>query len=248
MSKSGVTAKDEVLSRHWLGLNTHRVTQWLPGIVSSIMLALAMYLLHRGLQGVQWSDVKSHLSTLGLVHVALAFSLTILSYLLLTMCDWLALRHVKIDLPWSRMAPTAFSAFAIGHNVGLAALSGGAIRYRAYTAAGIDATRITCIVLFCSATFFLGASLLSGIALMFEPDRLLTSLPLPSVIVRPIGLVSLLAPLLYVGWTLRPSAAFKLGGWRIELPSVRMLFNRRTTQQGRMQGRLKCIVNCFTSP
>ncbi|ASJ74150.1 hypothetical protein IMCC3135_20360 [Granulosicoccus antarcticus IMCC3135] len=26
------------------------------------------------------------------------------------------------------------------------------------------------------------------------------------------------------------------------------LFNRRTTQQGRMQGRLKMIVNCFTIP
>ncbi len=177
MSTSGATMKDKTLSRHWLGLNTHRVTQWLPGIISVMMLVVALYLLHRGLQGVQWSDVKDHLSTLGLVHVLLAFFLTVLSYLLLTLYDRLALSHVQFDLPWSKMAPTTFSAYAIGHNVGLAARSGGAVRYRAYTAAGLDATRIARVVFFCSATFFLGASLLLGIYLLYLAIAVVSNVP-----------------------------------------------------------------------
>ncbi len=57
-------------------------------------------------------------------------------WVLLTLYDTLAMRHVEFPMRWRKVAPTAFSAFAVGHNVGFAALSDGAIRYRAYSAAG----------------------------------------------------------------------------------------------------------------
>lgn len=203
-------------------MNTHRITRWLPAAISVVMLVVAMFLLHRILQGLQWSDVKTHMKALGPLHIALALLLTTASYLVLTLYDWLALKYVRFELPWRRMAPTAFSAYAIGNNVGLATLSGGAIRYRAYTAAGIDATRIAHIVFFCSSTFFLGAGLLLGITLMLEPTRLLTLLSLPAGVLRPVGLLLFLAPLIYIAWTSKPSAALSVGGWRIEMPATRI--------------------------
>ncbi len=58
--------------------------------------------------------------------------------------------------------------YAIGHNVGLNTLSGGAVRYRAYTALGLGAKQIATIIAFGSVTFLLGAGLLLGLSLVTQ--------------------------------------------------------------------------------
>lgn len=222
MNRTAASTEDQKNPRSWLGLNTHRFTRGLPAIISVVLLFAALYLLHRTLHGLQWSDVQAHMRALGPLPVAYALLLTAASYLLLTLYDWLAMKYVQFELPWTRIAATAFSAYAIGNNVGLATLSGGAIRYRAYTALGIDATRIAHIVFFCSSTFFLGSGCLLGMALMLEPASLLADLPLSPDTMRAMGLLLFLAPLFYIAWTLRPSASLSMGGWRITLPSTPM--------------------------
>ncbi len=95
----------------------------------------------------------------------LAIGLTILNYALLTLYDVLALRYVGTKLPYLRVAPISFSAFAIGHNLGVPSLSGGSIRYRAYSMAGLSTVQIATVIGFVSVTFGMGASLLVGISL-----------------------------------------------------------------------------------
>src|ERR1700738_3451107 len=56
--------------------------------------------------------------------------------------------------------------YPTGHNVGLNSISGGAIRYRAYTALGLSAKQIATIIAFGTLTFFLGAGVLLGVALL----------------------------------------------------------------------------------
>jgi phosphatidylglycerol lysyltransferase len=57
-------------------------------------------------------------------------------------------------------------SYAIGHNVGLNTFSGGAVRYRAYSALGLSAKQIATIVAFGTFTFFLGAGFLLGLSLL----------------------------------------------------------------------------------
>ncbi|HMI75760.1 MAG TPA: bifunctional lysylphosphatidylglycerol flippase/synthetase MprF, partial [Steroidobacteraceae bacterium] len=80
--------------------------------------------------------------------------------------DALAVRFAGAHIPYPRVALISFMGYAIGHNVGLNSLSGGAVRYRAYTALGLSAKQIATIIAFGTLTFFLGASVLLGASLL----------------------------------------------------------------------------------
>ena len=81
---------------------------------------------------------------------------TVLGYGCLTLYDALAVRFAGARVPYPRVALISFMGYAIGHNVGLNTLSGGAIRYRAYTALGLGAKQIATIIAFGTLTFLLG--------------------------------------------------------------------------------------------
>ena len=71
----------------------------------------------------------------------LALAGTALGYQILTLYDALALQELGRSLgPWRTMA-TSFMAFSIGNNLGVAALSGGSVRYRLYSANGLARIR-----------------------------------------------------------------------------------------------------------
>src|SRR6185436_15711120 len=71
------------------------------------------------------------------------------SYLCLTLNDWLALRYARKPLPYRIAALTSFVALSFGHNIGFAALSSGAIRYRFYARFGLGAEEMAKIIVFC---------------------------------------------------------------------------------------------------
>ena len=52
----------------------------------------------------------------------------------------------------------SFMGYAIGHNVGLNTLTGGAVRYRAYSPLGLTAKQIGTVIAFGTLTFVLGAA------------------------------------------------------------------------------------------
>jgi hypothetical protein len=65
-------------------------------------------------------------------------------------------------VPYPRIALISFMGYAIGHNVGLNTLSGGAIRYRAYSALGLKAKQIATIIAFGTLTFCWAPGVLLG--------------------------------------------------------------------------------------
>src|SRR5258706_14516445 len=78
------------------------------------------------------------------------------------------MRYAGAELPYSRIAFTSFIAYSIGHNLGVSALSGGAIRLRLYSAAGLSGPQIAQIVAFGSLTFVLGATTLTAVSLIVD--------------------------------------------------------------------------------
>ncbi len=195
---------------------------WVPGMLSLIVFVAALAVVYRSLHGVSMEDVKLHLSLIGVFPAALAIALTACSYILITLYDYLALKHVGFPMTWGRMVPTAFSASAIGHNVGFAALSGGAIRYRGYSLAGLDPARITGVVVFCVVTYFVGGSLLLGVVLVTEPASVLQNISIPGLSIglsiKVLGVICIVGSLSYLGWSLVPDAAIRIGTLIIKLP------------------------------
>jgi len=175
--------------------------------------------LHRALADVSVADVVAGLRSVPRSALAAAVALTVVSYLVQTLYDLIALRYVGSTLGWPRIAPHAFCAMAVGHSVGASALSGGAIRYRAYTAAGLSVAQVARILAFYPLTYALGAATLLGVTLMLEPAAAPGGERFGSTAVRLGGMSLCIVPLLWLLWATRRWRPIALGSWRIEAPS-----------------------------
>jgi phosphatidylglycerol lysyltransferase len=67
---------------------------------------------------------------------------TMLSYLALVGRDVAALRMIGLKLPRPLLWVGAVAGSALGNAVGFGALTGGAVRYRVYGAAGVSAVQV----------------------------------------------------------------------------------------------------------
>jgi phosphatidylglycerol lysyltransferase len=139
--------------------------RWLIPVIAIALVAVA-YATDRVLGRVPWSEVFAHIAATRPRTLVLAMLLTAGSYLALTRFDALGLRALGAKLDWHTILATSFPAFAVGHTIGFAALSGGSIRLRWYSRAGLSTWQITQLIAFCSFTSLLGASLLCGLSLV----------------------------------------------------------------------------------
>lgn len=190
-------------------------------VIAVAIFCLAVWVLVREAHAVDLKDIVTEFRALPAGILVASGVLATFSYGILTLYDFLALRYIGAALPYRKVAPVSFSAFAIGHNVGLASLSGGAIRYRAYSLAGLTAPRIALVVGFLPVTFGLGAAILLGITLMVDPAAL-KILPAGQLMPQLLGALLLLIPLLYVTAIALKRTPVELGSWAIPTPGVRI--------------------------
>jgi len=122
--------------------------------------------LHHLLGQYHWSDILGRVHAISNTKLLRAAFFTCAGYGCLTLYDALAVRFAGAHIPYPRVALISFMGYAIGHNVGLNSLSGGAVRYRAYTALGLSAKQIATIIAFGTLTFFLGVGVLLGTSLL----------------------------------------------------------------------------------
>src|ERR1700688_5306816 len=146
---------------------THKVPAWTT-FLGIALFGLALFWLHHLLGQYRWRDILSHVQAISTVKLLRAGLFTVAGYGCLTLYDALAVRFAGAHVPYPRVALISFMGYAIGHNVGLNTLSGGAVRYRAYSALGLGAKQIATIIAFGTVTFLLGAGLLLGLSLLTQ--------------------------------------------------------------------------------
>src|SRR5277367_4856587 len=143
----------------------HKVPAW-TALLGIGLFGLALYFLHLLLGKYHWHDVLEHVQAISAAKLLRAAFFTCAGYGSLTLYDALAVHFAGARVPYPRVALISFMSYAIGHNVGLNTLSGGAVRYRAYSAFGLGAKQIATIIAFGTLTFFLGAGVLLGLSLL----------------------------------------------------------------------------------
>lgn len=189
------------------------------GVTLSIaILCVALWFLHREIAELSLADIGAQVRSIPAFSLMAAVLCAGSSYAMLTAYDGLALRYVGCSIPYRTYALTSFMAYAVGHNVGIAALSGGSIRYRMYSLQGLSATNIARIIVFVAATYGLGACALVGSALLLMPRAETSLLPLPPMVLLSSGYVLLAVPAVYLAACLLRSAPVTLRSWRIALP------------------------------
>jgi uncharacterized membrane protein YbhN (UPF0104 family) len=170
------------------------------------MLPLGIWLGYRAFRDHSLADIAESVARIPLSNLALAFASATASYVCLTGFDTLAVRHVGHPLPYRQIALTSFVSLSIGHNVGVAVLSSGALRYRMYSGFGLSALEVGQVILFCALTVGLGLMTLGGLVLLLWPDLGLGALGLPSAAARGVGVLCLALAGTYVllAWQGRP--------------------------------------------
>jgi phosphatidylglycerol lysyltransferase len=148
-------------------VTAHKVPAWTT-FLGIALFGLALFWLHHLLAQYRWQDILAHVHAIPEAKLVRAALFTLAGYGCLTLYDALAVRFAGARVPYPRIALISFMGYAIGHNVGLNTLSGGAIRYRAYTALGLGAKQIATIIAFGTVTFLLGAGLLLGLSLLTQ--------------------------------------------------------------------------------
>jgi uncharacterized membrane protein YbhN (UPF0104 family) len=142
-----------------------KVPPW-TALLGVALFGLALYWLHHVLAEYRWQDILAHVDAIPTWRFLAAVALACAGYSCLTLYDALGLRFAGARVPYPRLALISFMGYAIGHNVGLNTVSGGAIRYRAYSLLGLTVKQIATVIAFGTLTFVLGAAVLLGLSLL----------------------------------------------------------------------------------
>lgn len=176
----------------------------LPGGVGWAVLALgvtglALVALHGLLREVAYDDVVVAIGTTSAQQLGWAALATILSYLALTGYDFSSLRYVGAKVPTRLVMLTSFVAFALGNTVGLGVLTGGAVRMRLYSAAGVEPAAIARAIGFNAVAFGFGLTVVGAVSLLLAGGGLAATLGVPLPVLQVGAATALLLALLGIG-------------------------------------------------
>jgi glycosyltransferase 2 family protein len=182
-------------------------------------IAIAAVLVYRSLGHYSWNEIEEAVEAISATQLASAFVFVVASYICLSGFDTLAVRYIGKSLAYRQTALASFTALSIGHNVGMAALSSGAVRYRFYSRWGLTGGEIARVIGFCGVTVGLGLSMLAAIVLLLDlgPETDLFGIGPETRMAT--GLACLLIPFAYLVLCLagRP---IRIRKWRLDPPSV----------------------------
>ena len=201
-----------------------RLLRHVPAALGLCLLVGAVYVVWNEFRHLKVADISVALHAIPRWALITSFVWTIFSYGLLTFYDRLGTLYAGHPVSYRRVALASFCAYALSHNLGFAAVSGAAVRYRLYAHWGLTPFQIAKVVAFCSLTFTLGGLVLGGAILFFEPD----AIPFFGERVPPWGMYAIGAAMwlvvaLYVTLS-RFMGQIRILGHEIGLPGFRMAF------------------------
>ena len=151
-----------------------RFLPYAGGIAALLLFAAALVIIHKHAQAYRPNEVRRALRTLQAWQPFAALGLAAASYLLLTLYDVLALRHIGRTLPYRRVALASFTAYAFSHALGFASIIGPSIRYRVYTPMGLTAGEVAETSGFVIVTFTIGLVAVFPLIALLDPSSLET--------------------------------------------------------------------------
>ena len=183
-------------------------------------IGVAAFLLYRTLSRYSPSEILQSLGSIPPGRLLAAIGFAACSYLCLTGFDWLAVRYAGKPLVYRRTALASFTALSIGHNIGVAALSSGAVRYRFYSRWGLSAGQVAKVILFSGVTVGLGLATLGGIGLLLYPAEAEGLVGLDDASIMALAIACLAAPVIYVALAASVRKPLRFRKWSLQLPRL----------------------------
>lgn len=187
--------------------------RWGPLVLGAVLFTLAVAALRSELQHYGWQKVWRSFQEIPGRQVLGALLLTLLNYAALAGYDALACRFIRQKLAYWKIALVSFTSYAISNSIGLALLSGSAVRYRLYRGWGFSNGQIGAIIAFCNASFWLGLLAVGGVMFLIEPLQVPKFLRLPFESVHPLGIIFTSLTLGYLALSFVSEGTLRLGRW-----------------------------------
>jgi glycosyltransferase 2 family protein len=188
--------------------------------LSVLVIATASVVLYRILHDINVDDVLEAVSEIDTPRIIAASAFVAAGYFTLTFYDLFALRAIgRRDVPYRIAALGAFTSYAIGHNLGASAFTGGAVRYRIYSARGLSAIDVAKVCFVSGLTFWLGNATVLGVGIAYLPSAASSVDQLPPWINRLVAAAVLAALVCYVVWVWRTPRTAGRNNWEVTLPN-----------------------------
>jgi uncharacterized membrane protein YbhN (UPF0104 family) len=209
----------EAIRRAASFLRERQILHKLGVAVSVSVIAIACYVLYHMLRGIDLGEVIDAIKATETHSIVLAALFVAAGYFTLTFYDLFAVRAIgRSDIPYRVAALAAFTSYSIGHNVGASVFTGGAVRYRIYSAWGMNAIDVAKICFLAGLTFWLGNAAVLGLGICYHPEAAANIDQLPPWLNRIVAIGIIVGLLSYVGWVWMKPRTVGRGPWSVVLP------------------------------
>jgi uncharacterized membrane protein YbhN (UPF0104 family) len=188
-------------------------------ILSITIISIAFFVLYRMLREIDVDDVIDALYAIYPRDIMIAALFVAAGYFTLTFYDLFALRTIgRSDVPYRVAALAAFTSYSVGHNVGASVFTGGAVRYRIYSASGLSAVEVAKVCFVAGLTFWLGNATVLGLGITYVPQAASSIDRLPPWVNQIAALATLVVLCSYIGWVWHKPRIVGRDGWQVSLP------------------------------
>src|SRR3954468_19421893 len=209
----------EAIRRAISFLRQKQILHKLGVVISITVIGIACYVLYHMLRGIDINEVIEAIKGTEPRQVALAALFVAAGYFTLTFYDWFAVRAIgRADVPYKVNALAAFTSYSIGHNVGASVFTGGAVRYRIYSAWGLNAIDVAKICFLAGLTFWLGNAAGLGLGICYHPEAAANIDQLPPWLNRIVAICIIVGLVAYVAWVWTKPRTVGRGPWTVVLP------------------------------
>jgi hypothetical protein len=209
----------EAIRRAVSVLRQKQILHKLGVAISVTVIAIACYVLVHMLRGIDVGEVIEAIKQTEPHQIALAALFVAAGYFTLTFYDMFAVRAIgRTEIPYRVNALAAFTSYSIGHNVGASVFTGGAVRYRIYSAWGLNAIDVAKICFLAGLTFWLGNAAVLGLGIAYHPEAASAIDQLSPWLNRVVAVMIIAALLAYVAWVWIQPRGVGRGPWTVMLP------------------------------
>src|SRR6185369_4960917 len=191
------------------------------GVVLSLcIIAIACFVLFRTLRDIDLREVLNAIETTRPRNILIAGMFVAAGYFTLTFYDLFALGNIgKAHIGYRIAAMAGFTSYAVGHNIGASAFTGGAVRYRIYSLHGLSAVDVAKLCFITGLTFWLGNATVLGLGILYTPRSASAIDQLPIWFNRTAAVVTLAVLAAYVVWVWKTPRRVGHSTWEVTLPN-----------------------------
>src|SRR6201746_234144 len=209
----------EAIRRAVSFLRQKQILHKLGVAISVTVIAIACYVLYHMLRGIDVDEVIEAIKQTDYSSIALAALFVTAVFFTLTFYDLFAVRAIgRNNIPYRVNALAAFTSYSIGHNVGASVFTGGAVRYRIYSAWGLNAIDVAKICFLAGLTFWLGNAAVLGLGIAYHPEAASSIDQLPAWLNRVMAFAIIVGLIGYVAWVWMQPRRVGRGPWTVALP------------------------------